>query len=168
LIFGYFVLCIALWTSIIGFYRAILQNNLNLKKMKKISKMSWVKIILTTVVLGTMVFFICKWNVSLDPPREIALAKTQILVDIVIPNVREYEFKLPSKLEFTCENDVNVGDTVQLKYFNKYIAPHEVSRWELVSIQPPFYENTEFNDNPTTGSYTHIEYMKGIVRVVVE
>lgn len=135
--------------------------------MKKISKMSWVKIILTTVVLGTMVILIYKWNVKLDPPKEIALAKNQILVDVMIPNVREYEFKLPHTLEFTCENYVNVGDTVQLKYFNKYIAPHEVSRWELVSMEPPFYEKTEFNDNPTTGSYTHIEYMKGVVIVAV-
>ncbi len=137
--------------------------------MKTISKMSWVKIILTTVVLGAMVFFIYKSNVKLDPPREIALAKTQILVDVIIPDVQEYEFKLPDALEFTCENrDVNVGDTVQLKYFDKYIAPHQVSRWELVSVEPPFYEKTEFNDNPTTGSYTHIEYMKGIVRAVVK
>ena len=134
--------------------------------MKKISKMSWVKIILTTVVLGIMVFFIYKWNVKLDPPKEIAPAKTQILVEIVIPGNLDYKFKIPNTLEFTCEDSVNVGDTVQLKYFNKYIAPQEVSSWELVSVTPPFYEKTEFNDNPTTGSYTHIEYMKGIVRVV--
>lgn len=39
--------------------------------MKKISTMSWIKILLTLVVIGTMIFFICKWNVSLDPPRQI-------------------------------------------------------------------------------------------------
>ncbi len=45
--------------------------------MKKISKISWVKIILTIAVLGTILFFICKWNVSIEPPRKVSPAKTQ-------------------------------------------------------------------------------------------
>ena len=39
--------------------------------MKKISTMSWVKIILTVIVIGTMVFLVFKWNVTIDPPPPI-------------------------------------------------------------------------------------------------
>ncbi len=39
--------------------------------MSKISKMSWIKILLVVAVVGTIVFLSFHWNVKLDPPGEI-------------------------------------------------------------------------------------------------
>lgn len=39
--------------------------------MRRISKMTWIKILLIVVVVGTMVLLVCKWSVKLDPPRQI-------------------------------------------------------------------------------------------------
>lgn len=148
--------------------------------MKTISKMSWVKIILTVVVIGVMVFFVSKSNVSLDPPRKIAPAKTQMLVDVVMPSYimdeqndvdllhrdpEAYANRFNSNNELynrsitlVCEN-VQAGDTVQLKYCS-YFNYQTVSRWDLVSIEPPFYESIEQTESK------YVEYIKGVVRVV--
>ena len=152
--------------------------------------MSGVKIILTAIVLGTIVFLICKWNASLDPPRqikeavsktEISTQPTQIVIDVVMPayvraeqtdidlyqrDPEAYANRFNSNNElynrsvkFVYENGVQVGDTVQLKYFHKYDPPQE-TYWDLVSIKPPFYESVE------NGQYTYVEYSKGVVRRV--
>ncbi|MFZ4648842.1 MAG: hypothetical protein ACOYMB_04435 [Patescibacteria group bacterium] len=151
--------------------------------MKKISKMSWVKIILTAVVLGTILFFICKWNVTLDPPQKIGQAKTQMLVDVVMPAyiiAEQHDVELQQKnpeayanrfnsnnelynrsITLVCENGAQTGDTVQLKYCS-YFNYQTVSLWALVSVKPPFYESIEQTESK------YVEYIKGIVRVVAK
>jgi hypothetical protein len=155
--------------------------NIKIFKMKKISKMSWVKIILTAVVLGAIALLVCKWNVSLAPPQKVAPAKTQMLVDVVMPayiiaeqkdidlkqkNPDAYANRLNSNNELynrsvtlVCENGVQPGDTVQLKYCS-YFNYHTVSHWDLVSIEPPFYESIEQTESK------YVEYIKGVVRAV--
>ncbi|MDA3802328.1 MAG: hypothetical protein PF488_00290 [Patescibacteria group bacterium] len=147
--------------------------------MKKISTVNWVKIILTVVVLGMITIVVCKWNVSLEPPQKIESAKTQILVDVVMPayiiaeqtdvdlqqrNPEAYANRFNSNNELynrsitlVCENGVQSGDTVQLKYsFNYCMTPH----WDLISVKPPFYERFKQTDS------NYIEYIKGVVSAV--
>lgn len=146
--------------------------------MKKISKMSWVKIILTAVVLGTIVFIVCKMSVSLDAPGKVAPAKTQILVDVVMPariiaeqidadllqrDIEAYTSRFNSNKELydrsivlVCEKGIQFGDTVQLKYCFYNTA----SRLDLVSINPPFCESIERTE------FGHVEYIKGVVIAV--
>jgi hypothetical protein len=147
--------------------------------------MTWIKIILSVVVIGTIVFFICKWNVSLDPPQQIKEVTnteklpTQMVIDVVMPAYKRAEqndidlhhkdpeayanrFNTNNELysrsiKFAYENGVTVGDTVQLKYSHKYDPPQE-TYWDLVSIKSPFYESIE------NGQYTYVELIKGIVR----
>lgn len=38
--------------------------------MKSKNVMILVKVSLTVAVIGTIIFFICKWNVSLEPPQK--------------------------------------------------------------------------------------------------
>lgn len=42
--------------------------------MKKISKMTWIKLLLIVVVIGTIVFLSFKWSVSIDPPKQVKAA----------------------------------------------------------------------------------------------
>ena len=149
--------------------------------------MSWIKILLTVVVIGTIAFFICKRNVSLDPPRQIKeVSKTEIIptrmvISVVMPayvRAEQIDIDLHQRdpeayanrynnnnelynrsVWFAYKNGVQVGDTVQLKYFHKYDPPQE-TYWGLVSIKPPFYESVE------NGEYTYIEYIKGVVRAL--
>lgn len=143
--------------------------------------MSWVKIILTVVVVSVMVFFVSKWNVSLDPPRKIAPAKTQMLVDVVMPAyilAEQYDVDLQQRnpeayanrfnsnnelynrsITLVNENGVQAGDTVQLKYCS-YFNYRTVSNWDLVSVKPPFYESIEQTESK------YVEYIKGVVRIV--
>jgi hypothetical protein len=146
------------------------------------SKMTWIKILLPLVVFGTMAFFVSKWNVSLPPPKKIAPAKPQMLIDVIMPAYARAEqtdlnlykrdpeayadrFNRNNELynrsiSLVCEDQVKAGDTVQLKYFHQYDPPQE-THWDLVSVKPPFYESVE------NGQYQYLEYLKGVVRVVV-
>jgi hypothetical protein len=48
--------------------------------MKKISTMTWVKMFLVVTTVGTIVFFVCKWSVTLDQPPQIKpIFKTETL-----------------------------------------------------------------------------------------
>jgi len=138
--------------------------------MKKISTMTWVKLSLTAVVVGTIVFFFCHWHVSLEPPQKVAPAKPQILVDVVMPAyiiaeqndvayVKSNNELYNVSITLVCENAVNVGDTVQLSYCS-YFNYRPVSRWDLIAVSPPFYEYIDQTESQ------HVEYIKGVVRVV--
>jgi hypothetical protein len=146
------------------------------------SKMTWIKILLCVVVIGTMMFYIYSWNISLEPPKKVPPPKTQILVDVVMPAYAQAEqsdlvlykkdpeayadrFNRNSELYnrslSLVENGVEAGDTVQLKYFHQYNPPQE-TYWKVVSIKPPFYESVE------NGEQSYVEHVKGVVRVAVK
>jgi hypothetical protein len=150
-------------------------------------KITFVKILLIVVFIGTMIFFTRKWNVSLEPPRQIKEVSkteklpTQMVIDVVMPayaRAKQNDSDLHQRdpeayadrfnrnnelynrsVSFAYENGVSIGDTVQLKYFHQYDPPEE-TYWDLVSTKPPFYESVE------NQQYTYVEYTKGIVREV--
>jgi len=151
--------------------------------MKKISKMTWIKILLPLAVIGTMIFFVCKWNVKLDPPRPIKevskITPTQMVIDVVIPEcikAEQIDVDLSQRdpeayanrfnsnnelynrsLEFAYQSGVRVGDTVQLSYCS-YFNYNSASHWDLVSVRPPFREGTEQTESRC------VEYIKGVIR----
>jgi hypothetical protein len=151
--------------------------------MKKISKMTWIKIILSVLVIGVMVFFICKWNIKLDPPQKIPLETpeiiiTQMYVKVVMPariidqqydadamhsDPEGYAMRFNNNnevynktLRFSYQNGAQVGDTVQLKYTD-YFNYQTTSDWKIISIEPPFYESTESSESHSS------EYIKGVI-----
>lgn len=148
------------------------------------SKMTILKITIVVIFLGVMTMWLNNagaFDKPLPPPQEIPPAKTQMLVDVIMPAHAEAEqtdidlhkrdpeayanrFNRNNALynrsiTLVWENGVQAGDTVQLKYFNQYDPPQK-TYWELVSTNEPFYESTE------SGQYSYTEYVKGIVRVV--
>lgn len=108
-------------------------------------------------------------------------APTQMVIDVIMPayvraqqndadlyhrNPEAYteRFNSNNKLynrsvTFPYENGVNVGDTIQLSYCS-YFNYQDVSIWNFVSIEHPFYERTEQTESK------YIEYIKGTVREV--
>lgn len=151
--------------------------------MKKMKKISWGKIILTVVVIGIVVFVICEFNVSLDPPRQIeevvkTQLPTQIVVGVLMPahaiaeqndfhlqrsNPEAYANRFNSNnelynrsIEFAYEAGMEIGDTIQLKY-SSYFNYRDVSIWKLLYTKPPVYESIE----QTESSY--VEYLKCVV-----
>lgn len=142
---------------------------------------TFTKIMLAVTVVGTITFLSFKWNVKLDPPAPIAPAQSQILVDVLMPayaKAEQNDFDLYKRdpeayanrfnrnselynrsLTLINEKGVNVGDTVQLKYFLQYNPPQE-TYWELTSTKSPFIESVE------NEQYTYTEYVKGVVRAV--
>lgn len=147
--------------------------------------MTFIKILLSTVVIGTMAFFIYEWNTPLlAPPKTVAPAKPQMLVEVIMPAYAKAEqtdielykrnpeayaerFNMNNALynrsiPFVFENEsgVKAGDTVELRYFHQYNPPQE-THWDVVSVKKPFYESLENVQDH------HLEYLKGVVRVVV-
>jgi len=143
--------------------------------------MTLIKILFVVAVVGTIVFLSFKWNVKLDPPAPIAIAQPQMLVDVVMPAyviAEQYDADLMHRdpeayaqrfnsnntlykrsLTFVCENGVSVGDTVELSYCS-YFNYASASRWDLVSVKPPFYEREEQTESK------YIEYLKGVVKAI--
>jgi hypothetical protein len=151
--------------------------------MKKLSKMTWIKLSVLLVAIGSISLHASMSSVTLEPPREIAKAKTQLLVDIIMPAYAAAEqidlalydrdpdayadrFNRNSALYnrsvgLPSEFEAKAGDTVLVKYYLQYDPPQQ-TYWEVISAKPPF------NESVMSGQYTYVEYVKGVVRVAVK
>jgi hypothetical protein len=151
--------------------------------MKKICKMTWIKLSVLLVAIGSISLHASISSVTLPPPREIAQAKTQLLVDIIMPAyavAEQTDLALYDRdpdayadrfnrnnalynrsIELSSDYEAKDGDTVLVKYSQPY-NPSQNKYWEVISNKPPFIESV------MSGEYSYIEHVKGVVRVAVK
>lgn len=95
--------------------------------MKKISKMTWIKIILSVLVIGVMVFYVCKWSITLDPP-----AKAKPVVKTEAPKVISEKEAWLQSITPNSVDLVKIIDSIQIDSVLSEIWVKSDAYWERI------------------------------------